>query len=421
MVLLHSKSKKFTHDIPQGKLEDAERYLRRAVVEARAGFCTGDPHVAAALNNLAELYRCDTRLQCVRAWAQQVTPCFSGFAVSSTKPFRCTVRRPPCWCALRLLFMLLCHETDVQLVSQEAAYGSSHPSVAAALHNLAGVYTQQRNYAAAAATYRDALRRKEASLGRLHPEYASTLAHLAEVTALHGRPKDAAALMRESLDVLDAIGAGGMRVAQRRMARLGHMLTQSGQHSDAVAVLRKLVQAADWAASQKPDDAASLWTAHARVALADALCANRDGSSVEAQQLYTQCLADMRRIRGDTHPLTAACMRRCADMQLREGTDAALQQAHDLAIQALKVLTDAHAQSHADAGLVEGAGADRERVVVALELAAAQVCTGEVLQRLGNSEAATHLAAAAANLKTCPPGHTADALRTRLKRMRHGK
>ena len=41
----------------QGKLADAERYLRRALDEARAGFGPSDSHVAAALNNLAELYR----------------------------------------------------------------------------------------------------------------------------------------------------------------------------------------------------------------------------------------------------------------------------------------------------------------------------------------------------------------------------
>jgi hypothetical protein len=32
--------------------------LRRALLEARAGFEAKDAHVAAALNNLAELYRC---------------------------------------------------------------------------------------------------------------------------------------------------------------------------------------------------------------------------------------------------------------------------------------------------------------------------------------------------------------------------
>jgi tetratricopeptide (TPR) repeat protein len=41
----------------QGKLADAERYLLRALEEARSGFGSTDSHFAAALNNLAELHR----------------------------------------------------------------------------------------------------------------------------------------------------------------------------------------------------------------------------------------------------------------------------------------------------------------------------------------------------------------------------
>ncbi|CAI7797768.1 unnamed protein product [Closterium sp. NIES-53] len=41
----------------QGRLRDAERYLQRAIEEAKAGFGPSDPHVASSCNNLAELYR----------------------------------------------------------------------------------------------------------------------------------------------------------------------------------------------------------------------------------------------------------------------------------------------------------------------------------------------------------------------------
>eukprot|EP00854_Cymbomonas_tetramitiformis_P014892 gene14892-17605_t len=41
----------------KGKHEEAERYLQRALQEARIGFGEREAHVAAALNNLAELYR----------------------------------------------------------------------------------------------------------------------------------------------------------------------------------------------------------------------------------------------------------------------------------------------------------------------------------------------------------------------------
>lgn len=54
----------------QGKLDDAERYLRHALHEARAGFDAKDAHVAAALNNLAELYRSATSARAPRTVLQ---------------------------------------------------------------------------------------------------------------------------------------------------------------------------------------------------------------------------------------------------------------------------------------------------------------------------------------------------------------
>ena len=45
----------------RGRLDEAGRYLRRALAEAKAGFGEDDPHVAAARNNLAELYRLQRR------------------------------------------------------------------------------------------------------------------------------------------------------------------------------------------------------------------------------------------------------------------------------------------------------------------------------------------------------------------------
>lgn len=41
----------------QGDYKRAEGYLQRALAEAQQGFGPADPHVAAACQNLAELYR----------------------------------------------------------------------------------------------------------------------------------------------------------------------------------------------------------------------------------------------------------------------------------------------------------------------------------------------------------------------------
>ena len=47
--------------VREGKVDEARKYLERALVEAKRGFGEDDAHVAAALNNLAELRRIESR------------------------------------------------------------------------------------------------------------------------------------------------------------------------------------------------------------------------------------------------------------------------------------------------------------------------------------------------------------------------
>eukprot|EP00240_Pyramimonas_obovata_P006403 CAMPEP_0118944550 /NCGR_PEP_ID=MMETSP1169-20130426/40524_1 /TAXON_ID=36882 /ORGANISM="Pyramimonas obovata, Strain CCMP722" /LENGTH=311 /DNA_ID=CAMNT_0006890057 /DNA_START=23 /DNA_END=955 /DNA_ORIENTATION=- len=145
----------------QGRYLEAERYLTRALKEARKGFGEREAHVAAALNNLGELYR-------VQRDYSRAEPLYME--------------------ALEIL---------------EEALGPAHPSTAVALHNAAGLYLLQKEYGQAQKCYERSLEYKANALGEHHPEYATSLAHLAEVMRLQERHADAAALLRRSLDVLE--------------------------------------------------------------------------------------------------------------------------------------------------------------------------------------------------------------------------
>lgn len=56
----------------QGEYRRAERYFRMALAEAREGFGPNDPHVAAACQNLAELYRVQRQYEQARPLYEQV-------------------------------------------------------------------------------------------------------------------------------------------------------------------------------------------------------------------------------------------------------------------------------------------------------------------------------------------------------------
>ena len=58
----------------QRKLVEAEKYLKRALEEAKEGFGEDDPHVAGACNNLAELYRLKRDFPEAEVLYQEVCP-----------------------------------------------------------------------------------------------------------------------------------------------------------------------------------------------------------------------------------------------------------------------------------------------------------------------------------------------------------
>lgn len=186
----------------RGRHDEAGAYLRRALAEAKAGFGDRDPHVAAARNNLAELYRLQKR-----------------------------------WDEAEALY------ADAA-AALERHFGPGHPAAATATHNLAGCQLARGNHGGAYRTYAAAAEKKARSLGKAHPDYATTLFHMAEAKRAGGDGASAAVLLEESVRVLDAIGQGDTAAACRRLERLaqvqGDMLRD---HAAAELTRRKVLEA----------------------------------------------------------------------------------------------------------------------------------------------------------------------------------
>ncbi|GJP29703.1 hypothetical protein CLOM_g19329 [Closterium sp. NIES-68] len=174
----------------QGRLRDAERYLQRAVEEAKEGFGPSDPHVASSCNNLAELYRVMGE-----------------------------------WAAAERLFL----EAAERLRQAEMPL-----PLAATLHNLGGLYLQQGKLGQAGSDQaqlekaRVCYELKAKELGLSHADYANTMFHLAEVFRRLGRWEEAQALLRGSVKILeDSGGSRGTAAMARRMMLLAQMLVQA--------------------------------------------------------------------------------------------------------------------------------------------------------------------------------------------------
>ncbi|KAL0463879.1 UNVERIFIED_CONTAM: hypothetical protein Slati_0275500 [Sesamum latifolium] len=115
-----------------GKVEQAEKFFRSALEEAREGFGERDPHVASACNNLAEFFRLKKDFE-------------------SAEPLYLE--------AINIL---------------EEHFGIDDIRVGAALHNLGQFYLIQRKLEKARVCYEI----KRRVLGEAHTEYADTMYHL---------------------------------------------------------------------------------------------------------------------------------------------------------------------------------------------------------------------------------------------------
>ena len=186
----------------RGELEAAGAYLRRALAEAREGFGAADPHVAAAKNNLAELYRLQRRYEEAEALYAEAA------------------------------------------AALERHYGASHPASGVATHNLAGCRLARGDAKGAYDAYAAAARKKRAALGPHHPDYAATLFHAAEAKRACGDGAGAATLLESSLAILERAGQGESSPALRRRERLAQVQGDVlGNHAAAEATRRKVARA----------------------------------------------------------------------------------------------------------------------------------------------------------------------------------
>jgi tetratricopeptide (TPR) repeat protein len=83
----------------------------------------------------------------------------------------------------------------------ERDLGPEHPAVATSLNNLAGLYLEQGQYAAAEPLFKRSLAIREKALGLEHPDVATSLNNLAELYSEQGQYAAAEPLYKRSLAI----------------------------------------------------------------------------------------------------------------------------------------------------------------------------------------------------------------------------
>lgn len=243
----------------QGKLPEAERLLVSALKEAREGFGEGDPHVASACNNLAELYR-------VKKDFSKAEPLYLE--------------------AIRIL---------------EEYFGPDDIRVGAALHNLGQFYLVQRKLEDSRTSYEHALKIKKRVLGEDNDDYADTMYHLGNVFYLEGKEKDSVALIRNSIQILEAAGLGESIAYLRRLQHLSKIYLKSNQLAEAESIQRKILHIMELSKGWSSFD-----TVIAAEQLAQTLYAM--GNLSDSEELLERCIASRKKLLCKDHIENASNM-----------------------------------------------------------------------------------------------------------------
>ncbi|CAM0912637.1 unnamed protein product [Alopecurus aequalis] len=236
----------------QGKLDEAEKLFKAALLEAKEGFGLRDPHVASALNNLAEFYR-------LRKEYEKAEPLYLE--------------------AIEIL---------------EQSFGPDDIRVGAGLHNLGQYYHIQRRFDQAQTCYERALKIQGRVMGLGHPDYANTMYLLAKVLSQQRKGNDAEALVRESIRILEEAGLGESPACIQRMRFLSSELVKSRRLAEAENLQRKILHNLELSRG---------WDSSDTITAAETLSVTLQsiGNLKESEELLERCLTVRRKILPEDH------------------------------------------------------------------------------------------------------------------------
>jgi CHAT domain-containing protein len=185
----------------------AERLLKRAVAIEERALGADAPRVAVTLNNLAGLYKAESRYD-------EAEPLYGrALAIKEAAFGRDHPSVATALNNLATLYLVTERPAEAEplyrrsITIKEGALGPDHPALAPALGNLAELYRVRRDFQAAAPLYERALAIEQTAYGPDHPSVAITRNNLAGLSYARGRHAEALAQARQATSILAARAA----------------------------------------------------------------------------------------------------------------------------------------------------------------------------------------------------------------------
>jgi CHAT domain-containing protein/Tfp pilus assembly protein PilF len=193
--------------------------------------------------------------------------------------------------------------------------GLDSSEAAPELNNLAALYQRQERYAEAEPLFKRALAVREKSLGRDHPDLGQSLNNLATLYEKQGRHGDSGPLFRRALAIYEKAAGPQHPAVATLLNNLGQVDKVQGRYAEAEPLIKRSLAIREKVLGpDHPDVARSLNN------LADLY--ERQGRYAEAQPLFERALAIRERAVGPDHPDTATSTNNLASFYQAEGRPA---------------------------------------------------------------------------------------------------
>ncbi|CCI16907.1 Kinesin light chain (modular protein) [Microcystis aeruginosa PCC 9807] len=217
----------------QGEYDLAAVTLTKCCEEIQSRLGENHPHVAASLNNLAGLYRCQGRYteaeslykhslflreQLLGENHLDVAQSLNNLAVLYEYQGRYAEAEYLCKRCLSLIEQLL---------------GENNLYFATILNNLAGLYESQGRYAEAEPLYKRSLSLKEQLLVENHPDVATILKNLAKLYESQGRYAEAEPLYKRSLSLKEQLLEENHPSVATSLNNLAELYESQGRYAEA--------------------------------------------------------------------------------------------------------------------------------------------------------------------------------------------
>lgn len=225
--------------LQQGRIEDAERLYKQALIVAERTFPAGNPAISRAVEDLATFFYGHEKYK-------QAEPFVSRLLKQRVETLACDD-----WLLIRTVDQLAdvyekCGEPiaaqalyKLLLARQEEAVGKNSPVCAFTLSRLAESYLRQEHYSAAESLLHTILSIQEALHGRCSIEISTTLQELANIYQKLSRYDRAAEMLERLLHILETIhGDNGLSVASC-LLKLADLLTEVEMVSEAEPLYRR--------------------------------------------------------------------------------------------------------------------------------------------------------------------------------------